>query len=88
MLVRVRVLLNVRVGLSHIWDWGVYNWYQRQPSWLHVRVRARDTDMWRMARVDPCVVARHGICASSRRRVLRGKVPGRLPQCVRVYCRT
>jgi hypothetical protein len=44
-----------------------YNWYQTRPSRLHGRVRARDADIWRMARVDPCVVTRDGMCAGTRR---------------------
>ena len=30
-------------------------------------MRASDAGIWRMARVDPCAVTRHGICVGTRR---------------------
>ena len=56
-----------RVELSHIWDWGVTIGIRADPRGYTGRVRASDTGIWRMARVDPCVVTRHGICAGTRR---------------------
>ena len=69
-----------RVELSHICDLGVTIGIRIDPRSYTGRVRASDAGIWRMARVDPCVVTRHGMCAGAVRMddSAKREVPGRL----------